>query len=453
MSTKKFLLEEKDIPSAWYNIAADMVKKPLPPLHPGTRKPACAEDFYPLFAKELVHQEMNETDAWIAIPEEVRELYKVWRPTPLVRASGLERALDTPAHIYFKNESVSPVGSHKLNSALAQAYYCREEGVTNITTETGAGQWGAAMAYAAKAFGLDLAVYMVKVSYNQKPYRRSIMQTFGAQVVASPSMSTKAGRKILTEHPTYQGSLGTAISEAVELALQTPNCKYTLGSVLNHVILHQTVIGLEAEKQMEMAGEYPDVVIGCFGGGSNFSGISFPFLRHKLTGGREIRIVAAEPASCPKLTRGTFQYDHGDEAGYTPLLPMFTLGHTFAPAPIHAGGLRYHGAGTIVSQLRRDGYVEAVDIKQLDTFDAATLFAHTEGIIPAPESAHAIAAAIREANQAKQDGQAKVILFNLSGHGLIDMAAYDQYFAQELINDELTDADLARTVDTLEKII
>lgn len=446
-------MQESDIPTAWYNIAADMRNKPLPPLHPGTKQPVNAEDFYPLFAKELVHQEMNQTDAWIAIPDEVRELYKVWRPTPLVHATGLEKALDTPAHIYFKNESVSPVGSHKLNSAIAQAYFCKEEGITHITTETGAGQWGAAMSYAARAFGLELAVYMVKVSYNQKPYRRSIMQTFGAQVIASPSMSTKAGRKMLTDNPTYQGSLGTAISEAVELALQTPNCKYTLGSVLNHVFLHQTVIGLEAEKQMEMAGAYPDIVIGCFGGGSNFSGLAFPFLRHKLTAGREVRIIAAEPASCPKLTRGAFQYDFGDEAGYTPLLPMFTLGHTFAPAHIHAGGLRYHGAGTTVSQLRRDGYVEAVDIKQLDTFEAATLFARVEGIIPAPESAHAIAAAIVEAEQAKREGRAKVILFNLSGHGLIDMAAYDQYFAQELINDELSDTDLAKNIDKLEKII
>ncbi|MDR2041716.1 MAG: TrpB-like pyridoxal phosphate-dependent enzyme [Tannerella sp.] len=453
MSTKKFLLQENEIPTAWYNIAANMTNKALPPLHPGTRKPAQPEDFYPLFAKELVHQEMNQTDEWIEIPEEVREMYKVWRPTPLVRADGLEKALDTPAHIYFKNESVSPVGSHKLNSALAQAYFCKQEGITNLTTETGAGQWGAAMAYAAKAFGLELAVYMVKVSYNQKPYRRSIMQTFGAQVIASPSMSTKAGRKILTDNPTYQGSLGTAISEAIELAMQTPNCKYVLGSVLNHVILHQTIIGLEAEKQMAMAGEYPDVVIGCFGGGSNFSGISFPFLRHQLVEGKAIRIVAAEPASCPKLTRGAFQYDFGDEAGYTPLLPMFTLGHTFAPAHIHAGGLRYHGAGSIVSQLRRDGYMEAVDIKQLDTFEAATLFARTEGIIPAPESAHAIAAAIREAEQAKLEGKPRTILFNLSGHGLIDMAAYDQYFAQELINDELSEEVLAKNLSQLEKII
>ncbi|MDR2470357.1 MAG: TrpB-like pyridoxal phosphate-dependent enzyme [Tannerella sp.] len=453
MNTKKFLLQEKEIPTAWYNIMAEMKNKPLPILNPGTKEPIREEDLYPLFAKELAHQEMNQTDAWIDIPDKVRELYRNWRPTPLVRAGGLEKALDTPAHIYFKNESVSPVGSHKLNSALAQAYYNRQEGVTNITTETGAGQWGAAMSYAAKAFGLELAVYMVKVSYHQKPYRRSIMQTFGAQVIASPSMSTKSGRKILTEYPNYQGSLGTAISEAVELAVQTPNCKYTLGSVLNHVMLHQTVIGLEAEKQMEMAGEYPDIVIGCFGGGSNFSGISFPFLRHKLSGAKDVRVIAAEPASCPKLTRGAFQYDFGDEAGYTPLLPMFTLGHTFAPAHIHAGGLRYHGAGAIVSQLLKDGLMEAVDIEQLDTFEAATLFAQAEGIIPAPESAHAIAAAINEAKQAKEEGKAKTILFNLSGHGLIDMAAYDQYFAGELINYSLSDEELAGNLDKLERII
>ena len=453
MKTKKFLLQEKDIPTAWYNIVADMKNKPLPLLNPKTKQPIKAEDLYPLFSKAVSDQEMNTTDAWIEIPEEVRDLYKVWRPTPLVRAYGLEKALDTPAHIYFKNESVSPIGSHKLNSAIAQAYYCKKEGVTNITTETGAGQWGAALSYAAKAFGLELAVYMVKVSYHQKPYRRSIMQTFGAQVIASPSMSTKAGRKIITDHPNYQGSLGTAISEAVELAMSTPNCRYTLGSVLNHVMLHQTVIGLEAEKQMEMAGEYPDVVIGCFGGGSNFSGITFPFLRHKLMEGKDIRIVAAEPASCPKLTRGEFQYDFGDEAGYTPLIPMFTLGHNFSPANIHAGGLRYHGAGSIVSQLRKDGMMDAVDIPQLETFKAATLFAQTDGIIPAPESSHAIATAIREAEQAKAEGKSRTILFNLSGHGLIDMAAYDLYIGGDMQNYEVTDEDVKRNLSELEQII
>ena len=331
MATKKFILAEKDIPQAWYNVIADMPNKPMSPLNPATKSPLAVEDLYPIFAEELCKQELNTSDAWIEIPEEVRDMYKIWRPTPLVRALGLEKALATPAHIYFKNESVSPVGSHKLNSAIPQAYYCKKQGITNITTETGAGQWGAALSLAAKAFGLELAVYMVKVSFHQKPYRRSIMQTFGAQVIASPSMSTKAGRKILTDHPNYQGSLGTAISEAIELAMSTPNCKYTLGSVLNHVSLHQTVIGLEAEKQMEMAGEYPDIVIACFGGGSNFSGISFPFLRHKLKEGKDIRLIAAEPASCPKLTKGIFQYDFGDEAGYTPLLPMYTLGHNFSP--------------------------------------------------------------------------------------------------------------------------
>ena len=451
--TKKFILPETEIPKQWYNIAAEMPNKPLPPLNPQTKQPLSAEDLYPIFAEELADQEMNMTDAWIDIPEEVRERYKNYRSTPLVRAYGLEKALGTPAHIYFKNESVSPVGSHKLNSALAQAYYCKKEGLTNITTETGAGQWGAALSYAAKAFGLELAVYMVKISYEQKPYRRSIMQTFGAQVTASPSMSTKAGRKILTEHPNYQGSLGTAISEAIELAMSTPGCKYVLGSVLSHVALHQTVIGLEAEKQMEMAGEYPDIVIGCFGGGSNFGGISFPFMRHNLKDGKKTRFIAAEPASCPKLTRGVFQYDFGDEAGYTPLLPMFTLGHNFSPAHIHAGGLRYHGAGVIVSQLLKDGLMEAVDIDQLDSFNAGTLFAQSEGIIPAPESNHAIAAAIDEALKCKETGEEKVILFNLSGHGLIDMAAYDQFLSGDLGNYTLTDEQIKQNIDQLEKIV
>lgn len=450
---KRFILPESEIPTQWYNLAAEMPNKPLPPLHPGTKQPLSAEDLYPIFAKALADQELNQTDVWIDIPEAVRELYKNYRSTPLVRAYGLEEALGTPAHIYFKNESVSPIGSHKLNSALAQAYYCKQEGITNITTETGAGQWGAALSYAARAFGLELAVYMVKISYEQKPYRRSIMQTFGAQVTASPSMSTKAGRKILTEQPNYQGSLGTAISEAIELALQTPNCKYTLGSVLSHVTLHQTIIGLEAEKQMAMAGEYPDMVIGCFGGGSNFGGIAFPFMRHTIKEGKKTRYIAAEPDSCPKLTRGVFQYDFGDEAGYTPLLPMFTLGHNFAPANIHAGGLRYHGAGVIVSQLLKDGLMEAVDIPQLESFEAGCLFAQTEGIIPAPESSHAIAAVVREANRCKETGEEKVILFNLSGHGLIDMASYDKFFSGDLADYSLTDARIAENIGKLEKVI
>ena len=451
--TKRFILPESEIPTQWYNIQADMVNKPLPPLNPATKEPLKPEDLFPIFAEELARQELNQTDAWIDIPEQVRDMYKYYRSTPLVRAYGLEEALGTPAHIYFKNESVSPVGSHKLNSALPQAYYNKMQGVTNITTETGAGQWGAALSYAAKVFGLECAVYQVKISYEQKPYRRSIMQTFGAQVTPSPSMSTRAGKDILTKYPNHQGSLGTAISEAIELAMTTPNCKYTLGSVLSHVSLHQSIIGLEAEKQMAMTGEYPDMVIACFGGGSNFGGIAFPFMRHTIKEGKKIDFVAAEPASCPKLTRGVFQYDFGDETGYTPLLPMFTLGHNFRPANIHAGGLRYHGAGVIVSQLLKDGLMRAVDIPQLETFEAGTLFAQAEGIIPAPESCHAIAATIREAKKCKETGEEKVILFNLSGHGLIDMTAYDQYFAGGLQNYELTDADVQKNIDELEKII
>ncbi|MCH5319430.1 MAG: TrpB-like pyridoxal phosphate-dependent enzyme [Paramuribaculum sp.] len=448
--TKRFFLHEEDIPTQWYNIQAEMPNKPLPPIHPGTKQPLKPEDLYPIFAEELCRQELNQTDAWIDIPEEVRELYKYYRSTPLVRAYALEKALGTPAHIYFKNESVSPMGSHKLNSAIPQAYYCKKEGITNITTETGAGQWGASLAYAAKMFGLESAVYQVKISYEQKPYRKSIMQTFGAQVTPSPSMSTKAGKAILTATPTHQGSLGTAISEAVELAQTTPNCKYTLGSVLSHVSLHQSIIGLEAEKQMQIAGEYPDIVIACFGGGSNFGGLAFPFMRHNFTGERNTRFIAAEPSSCPKLTRGKFMYDFGDEAGYTPLLPMYTLGHNFRPANIHAGGLRYHGAGVIVSQLMKDGFMEAVDIPQLESFEAGILFAQTEGIIPAPESSHAIAAAIREALACKETGEEKVILFNLSGHGLIDMASYDKYLAGDLQNYSVTDEEIQSNLNRIQ---
>ncbi|NMA74274.1 MAG: TrpB-like pyridoxal phosphate-dependent enzyme [Bacteroidales bacterium] len=452
---KKFILEESDIPRFWYNIQADMKNKPQLPLHPVTKKPVTVEDLSPIFAEELCKQELNQTDTWIEIPEEVRERYKNYRSTPLVRAYDFEKALGTPAHIYFKNESVSPIGSHKLNSALAQAYYCKQEGTTNITTETGAGQWGAALAYAASVFGLESAVYQVKISYLQKPYRKSIMQTFGAQVTPSPSMSTRAGKNILTAHPTHQGSLGTAISEAIELATTTPNCKYTLGSVLSHVTLHQTIIGLEAEKQMEMAGEKPDMIIACFGGGSNFGGIAFPFMRHQLMDSNhpKIRFIAAEPASCPKLTRGKFMYDYGDEAGYTPLLPMYTLGHNFSPANIHAGGLRYHGAGVIVSQLLKDKLIEAMDIPQLESFEAGCLFAKAEGIIPAPESCHAIAATIREANKCKETGEEKVILFNLSGHGLIDMTSYDQFLAGDLVNYSLDDSIIEENLDEVSKLI
>ncbi len=444
---KKFILPENEIPRQWYNVAAEMKTKPQPYINPGTKEPLKAESFYSLFSEELSRQEVNETDTWIDIPEAVREQYKLYRSTPLVRAYGLEKALDTPAHIYFKNESVSPIGSHKLNTALPQAYYNKIEGVTNLTTETGAGQWGAALSFACKVFDLELAVYMVKISYEQKPYRRSMMQTWGAQVIPSPSMSTKSGRKIITENPLYQGSLGTAISEAIELATQTPNCKYALGSVLNHVSLHQTIIGLEAEKQMEMAEEYPDIVIGCFGGGSNFAGISFPFLRHNITGDKKTRFIAAEPSSCPKLTRGKFRYDFGDQAGYTPLIPMYTLGSNFTPSNIHAGGLRYHGAGSIVSQLLKDGYIEGMAIDQLESFEAGVMFAQTEGIIPAPESNHAIAATIKEALKAKEEGVAKTILFNLSGHGLVDMASYDKYLSGDLVNYTLTEETIAKSRD------
>ena len=452
MMSKKILLSENEIPKQWYNIVADMENKPLPPLNPATKEVLNAEDLEPIFAKELIEQEMSQ-ERWIDIPEEVRELYKIWRPTPLVRATGLEKALGTPAHIYFKNESVSPIGSHKLNSALPQAYYNKKQGIKRLTTETGAGQWGAALSFASSVFGLDLEVYMVKVSYEQKPYRRMMMQTWGANVIASPSNKTESGRSILAKDPNNSGSLGIAISEAVEMAAKDPDTRYTLGSVLNHVSLHQTVIGLESEKQMKIAGEYPDIVVGCFGGGSNFSGIAFPFLRHKILDGKGIRIIASEPASCPKLSRGKFEYDFGDSVGLTPLLPMYTLGHDFQPADIHAGGLRYHGAGTIVSQLRKDGLIEVQDIPQLETFEAGKLFANTEGIIPAPESTHAIATVIREALKAKEEGVQKNILFCLSGHGLIDMTAYDQYLTGNMSNYKLTDEEISKTTDTLEKLV
>jgi tryptophan synthase beta chain len=446
MKQKRFILQENELPTAWYNIQADMPNKPLPPIHPATRQPLGVDDLAHIFPRECCVQELDTEHDFIPIPGEVLEKYSFYRSTPLVRAYALEEALQTPAHIYFKNESVNPLGSHKINSALAQCYYAKQEGTTNVTTETGAGQWGAALAYAARVFGLEAAVYQVKISMQQKPYRSSIMRTFGAAVTGSPSMSTRAGKDIITRDPHHPGSLGTAISEAVELATTTPNCKYTLGSVLNHVGLHQTIIGLEAEKQMAMAGEYPDVVIACFGGGSNFGGLAFPFMRHNLKDGKHTEFIAAEPDSCPKLTRGQFRYDFGDEAGYTPLLPMFTLGHTFKPANIHAGGLRYHGAGMIISQLLKDGLMRGVDIPQLESFDAGMLFARTEGIIPAPESSHAIAAAIREAEKCKQTGEQKVILFNLSGHGLIDMSAYDQYLNGDLVNHRVSDDDILQTL-------
>ncbi len=422
MKQKKFLLPESEIPTAWFNMQAVMPNKPLPILNPVTHEALKPQDLYPIFCEECANQELNQKDEWIPIPEPVREQYAVYRCTPLVRAYDLEAALGTPAHI------------------------------TNITTETGAGQWGGALSYAAKKFGLECAVYMVKVSYEQKPYRRSIMETFGATITPSPSMSTRAGKDIITANPNDQGSLGCAISEAIELAVSTPNCKYTLGSVLNHVCLHQTVIGLEAEKQMELAGEYPDIVIACFGGGSNFSGITYPFMRHNIQEGKKTRFIAAEPASCPKLTRGKFEYDFGDEAGLTPLLPMYTLGHDFKPASIHAGGLRYHGAGVIMSQLMKDGYMEAVDIEQLDSFKAGVMFARTEGIIPAPESCHAIAATIKEALKCKETGEEKTILFNLSGHGMVDMSAYDQYFSGEMRNYDISDEELQKYIKSADAL-
>ena len=450
---KKFMLHEQDLPTKWYNIQAEMPVKPMALLNPKTREPMGVDDLAHIFSRECSIQELDREHTWIDIPEEVQEKYSYYRSTPLVRAYALEEALGTKAHIYFKNESTNPLGSHKVNSAIPQCYYCKKEGDTNVTTETGAGQWGAALSYAAKLYGLDAAVYQVKITMQQKPYRSYIMRTFGATVEGSPSMSTRAGKNIITRDPNYSGSLGTAISEAIELATTTPGCKYTLGSVLNHVSLHQTIIGLEAEKQMEMAGEYPDKVIACFGGGSNFSGIAFPFMRHLFDGShKNTEFIAAEPESCPKLTRGKFEYDFGDEAGYTPLLPMYTLGHNFKPANIHAGGLRYHGAGVIISQLIKDGYMHGVDIPQLESFNAGLLFARTEGIIPAPESCHAIAATIREAKRADAEGKAPVLLFNLSGHGLIDMPSYISYINGDLSDYSLSDEDIANNLKEVPRV-
>ena len=448
----KIYLNENEMPAYWYNLRADMKNKPAPLLNPGTHQPMTAEELSGVFCEDLVKQELDNDTREYPIPREILDFYKMYRPSPLVRAYCLEKKLGTPAKIYYKFEGNNTSGSHKLNSAIAQAYYAKKQGLKGVTTETGAGQWGGALSYATKKFGIDCAVYMVKVSYEQKPFRRSIMQTFGAAVTPSPSMSTRAGKDILTVNPNDRGSLGCAISEAIELAMSTPNCKYALGSVLNHVCLHQTIIGQEAEKQMAMTGEYPDIVIACFGGGSNFCGLALPFMRHNILEGKKTRFIAAEPYSCPKLTKGKFEYDFGDEAGMTPLLPMFTLGHTFKPASIHAGGLRYHGAGVILSQLMKDGYMEAVDIEQLDSFKAGVLFARTEGIIPAPESCHAIAATIQEALKCKETGEQKTILFNLSGHGLVDMAAYDQYFSGEMQNYHVSDEDLAKFIGSADAL-
>jgi tryptophan synthase beta chain len=435
---RKIVLEENEIPEKWYNIQADMKNKPLPPLHPGTKEPIGPEDLAPLFPMELIKQEVSQ-EPWIEIPEEVRDVYKIWRPTPMFRATNLEKALDTPAKIFYKYEGVSPAGSHKPNTAVAQAYYNMKEGVKKLTTETGAGQWGSALAFACEKFGIDLEVYMVRISYDQKPYRKLLMNTWGADVYSSPTDKTQAGKSILEQDPNSPGSLGIAISEAVERAATSGGTKkYSLGSVLNHVLMHQTVIGLEAIKQMEKADAFPDIVVAPLGGGSNFAGISFPFLQHKLVEGKDIRCVAVEPASCPKLTKGEFRYDFGDTVGLTPLLPMYTLGHTFVPEAIHAGGLRYHGASVLVSQLLKDGLVEANAIHQLECFKAGVLFTNTEGILPAPEATHGIAQVIREANKAKEEGTEKTILFNLCGHGHFDMAAYQDYFDGKLEDHELT---------------
>ncbi|MER3419684.1 MAG: TrpB-like pyridoxal phosphate-dependent enzyme [Chloroflexota bacterium] len=428
---RKIQLSEADLPRQWYNILPDLPSPLPPPLHPATKQPIGPEALAPLFPMELIRQEVSG-ERFIDIPEEVREVYKMWRPTPLYRAVRLEQALGTPARIYYKYEGVSPAGSHKPNTAVPQAYYNKQEGVRRLTTETGAGQWGSALAFAANVFGLELKVYMVKVSYQQKPYRRSMMQVWGAQVVPSPSPDTQAGRAVLAADPDSPGSLGIAISEAVEDAAAREDTKYALGSVLNHVLTHQTVIGEEAIKQMELAGEAPDVVIGCVGGGSNFAGLAYPFLRGRLTAGAKIRFLAVEPEACPSLTRGAYAYDFGDTAATTPLMKMYTLGHTFVPAGIHAGGLRYHAMAPSISHLYHLGIIEARAYHQTTVFDAAVQFARTEGIIPAPESAHAIRAAIDEALAAREAGERRVILFNLSGHGHFDLGAYDRYFAGEL---------------------
>jgi len=428
----RFTLNESDLPRFWYNINADMPIPPAPVLHPVTMEPVTPEFLSVLFPMDLILQEVS-TEQYIEIPEEVREIYKLWRPTPLIRARRLEKALDTPAHIFYKHEGLSPVGSHKPNTAVAQVFYNKIAGIKALTTETGAGQWGSALALGCSFFDMDLEVYMVKVSYQQKPYRRILMETFGAQVFPSPTDRTNYGRSILANDPDNPGSLGIAISEAVEVAASSGGTKkYSLGSVLNHVILHQTVIGEESLKQMDLAGEYPDVVIGCVGGGSNFAGIAYPFLRQNLLEGKRTRLLAVEPTATPSLTKGPYTFDYGDTAKMAPIVKMYTLGHSFIPAPIHAGGLRYHGMAPSLSLLHNAGYIDAVAVPQLATFEAAIQFARAEGIVPAPESAHAIRVAIDEALDAKVKGEQRVILFNLSGHGNFDMSAYQAYMNNQL---------------------
>jgi len=440
--TIKYLLPEEQIPRAWYNLMADLPSPPPPPLHPATHRPLGPDDLAPLFPMSLIIQEVS-TDREIEIPEPVRAIYKQWRPSPLYRARRLEKLLQTPARIYYKYEGVSPAGSHKPNTAVAQAFFNREAGVRKIATETGAGQWGSALAFAGALFGIEVQVFMVKVSFQQKPYRRALMETYGARCIASPSKETSVGRSILAATPDSTGSLGIAISEAVEVAATHDDTKYALGSVLNHVLLHQTVIGQEAMKQMEMADDYPDVIVGCTGGGSNFAGIVFPFLGRQLRGGREVRVVAIEPAACPSLTKGTFAYDFGDTGHLTPLVKMHTLGSTFIPPPFHAGGLRYHGMAPLVSHIKQLGLIEARAYKQTEVFEAGVNFARAEGIVPAPEANHAVKGAIDEALKCKQEASSRAILFNLCGHGHFDMQAYADYFAGKLTDQSYDESELA----------
>ena len=447
----KYLLPEAALPADWYNLVADLPVPPPPVLHPGTLQPVGPADLAPLFPESLILQEVA-TERRIAIPEPVREIYRLWRPTPLYRARRLEQALGTPARIFYKYEGVSPAGSHKPNTAIPQAYYNREAGTRRIATETGAGQWGSSLALAGAMFGIHVDVYMVKVSFHQKPYRRGLMETYGARCVASPSTETAAGRAVLAANPDSPGSLGIAISEAVEVAASRGDTKYALGSVLNHVLLHQTVIGEEAIAQMEMAGAYPDVIVGCTGGGSNFAGIAFPFLGAKLRGGKDVRIVAVEPAACPTLTRGKYAYDFGDTAGLTPLTKMHTLGSTFVPPGFHAGGLRYHGMAPLVSHIKELGLIDAVAYRQTECFAAGVLFARHEGIVPAPEANHAVKGAIEEALKAKEEGEPRTILFCLSGHGHFDMGAYSEYFASRLEDQDYDEAALATALAGLPKV-
>ncbi|MEW6573878.1 MAG: TrpB-like pyridoxal phosphate-dependent enzyme [Bacillota bacterium] len=451
MVETKVLLTEKELPTAWYNIQADMPNLPKPALHPGTKQPVGPEDLAPIFPMELIKQEVTQ-ERWVPIPEEVLDIYRLWRPSPLIRARRLEKALDTPAHIYYKYEGVSPAGSHKLNTAVPQAYYNKQAGMKRLATETGAGQWGSALSMACNFFGLDCTVYMVKVSYHQKPYRRILMEVFGAKVFASPSDQTQSGRAIMAADPDSPGSLGIAISEAVEDAATHTDTNYSLGSVLNHVLLHQTVVGLESKLQMEKAGEEPDVVIGCVGGGSNYAGFCFPFLQDRLTGKMKTRFIAVEPTACPTLTRGLHAYDFGDVAGLTPLVYMYTLGKDFIPPGIHAGGLRYHGDAPLLCQLVADGFIEARAYGQMQIFDAAVKFAQAEGIVPAPESAHAIKCAIDEALKARDAGEARVVLFNLSGHGHFDLSAYDAYLSGNIQDYALPEEDLQRSLARLPKV-